>query len=384
MAYNQASSNQLEMASFEAYCREESKNYTIKMYISSCSELIISCILPSSLKNTEYIFQDNYQNMLSNKFFLPFESIEEIKSFIVSLISNNSEKYAKNYITKKKDSLFLEIPAPLGKTKALFFELKQNLEYTVKNLTKEMGDLKAENEKIKLDIEKIKKELDNKIAFLETENKNKTIEIDNLKKLIFKDENDSKGNYNDSYHSNNEEQINNFTDSQIIRLDEREDIIKMINPEANMDTYMFKLIFRASRDGYTPNSFHAHCDKKGPSIIFIKITNGRRIGGYTSISWTSDNKFEKDEQAFLFSLDNKEKYELNKNQIQFSVAHFENYGPTFGSGYGLFIANDYKGDGNSSQEDYCYKTKNKDFIGIDQSKAYFSISDYEVYSINFN
>jgi hypothetical protein len=150
MAYNQASSNQLEMTSFEAYCREENKNYTIKMYISSCSELIISCILPSSLKNIEYIFQDNYQNMLSNKFFLPFESIEEIKSFIVSLISNNSEKYAKNYITKKKDSLFLEIPAPLGKTKALFFELKQNLEYTVKNLTKEIGDLKAENEKIKL------------------------------------------------------------------------------------------------------------------------------------------------------------------------------------------------------------------------------------------
>ena len=247
-----------------------------------------------------------------------------------------------------------------------------------------MKELHDENEKIRQEIKDMKNDLENKISFLETENKNKTIEIDNLKKLIFREENNESKSNKENSDISIEEQINNFTDSQIIRLDEREDIIKMINPEADMDTYNFKLLFRASRDGYTPNSFHLRCDNKGPTIVFIKITNGRRIGGYTSISWTSNNSFEKDEEAFLFSLDNKEKYELNKSQIQFSVAHYEKYGPTFGSGYGLYIANDYKGDGNSSQENNCYKNKNKDFIGIDQSKAYFSISDYEVYGISLN
>ena len=103
MAYNQASSNKSNMTSFEAYCREESKNYKIKMYISNSSKLIISYNILTTSKPYEYIFQDNYKNMISNnKFYLPFESIDEIKTYIDSLLANNSEKYQKNYITKKK------------------------------------------------------------------------------------------------------------------------------------------------------------------------------------------------------------------------------------------------------------------------------------------
>ena len=42
--------------------------------------------------------------------------------------------------------------------------------------------------------------------------------------------------------------------------------------------------------------------------------------------------------------------------------------------------NNYKSDENCSQENNCYKNKNIDFVGIDKSKAYFSIFDYEVYT----
>ena len=210
---------------------------------------------------------------------------------------------------------------------------------------------------------KMKKDFENKINLLELENKNKTLEIKNLKEKIF-----------------HEQQINDLSDSDIILLDERKSIIKMINPSSDLNTYKFKLIFKASKDGDSPNAFHSLCDNKGPTIIFIKINNGKRIGGYTSISWNSKDEFEEDENAFLFSLDKKEKYELNKNLIKFSVGHFEKYGPTWGSGYGLYISNFYKTDENCSQENNCYKNKNKDFIGIDKSKVYFSILDYEVYT----
>ena len=334
------------------------------MYISDFFELVITCIkISQDGKNNEYIFKDTYQNFLSNKFYLPYESIEEIKQYISSLISNNTKIKENNKITKRNDSLLLEIPAPLGKANSLFFELKLNLNYIVNNLINQLSILNSDYINLKKEMNKMKKDFENKINLLELENKNKALEIKNLKEKIF-----------------HEQQINDLSDSDIILLDERKSIIKMINPSSDLNTYNFKLIFKASKDGDSPNAFHSLCDNKGPTIIFIKINNGKRIGGYTSISWNSKDEFEEDENAFLFSLDKKEKYELNKKLIKFSVGHFEKYGPTWGSGYGLYISNFYKTDENCSQENNCYKNKNKDFIGIDKSKVYFSILDYEVYT----
>ena len=366
MEHSHSSSKQIEY--FTAFCKEEENFYNLSMYISDCYELTISCIkLSEDAKSKEYIFQENYQNLLTNKFYLPYESIEEIKQYISSLILNNSQKNTNNLISIKRDSLFLEIPAPLGKANALFFELKQNFNYIIENLSKDLTKLSSEFIDMRKEIDNMKKDYETRIKFLENENKNKSIEIKNLKEKL-----------------NKEEGISDLSNSDIILLDERENIIKMINPEADLNNFSFKLIFKASVDGNLPNAFHNLCDNKGPTIIFIKINNGKRIGGYTSVSWSSNNEFKQDENAFLFSLDKREKYELNTNLIKYAVAHYQKYGPTFGSGYGLYISNNYKSDENCSQENNCYKNKNIDFVGIDKSKAYFSIFDYEVYTCTYN
>jgi len=362
MAHNPNSSKSTEY--FTAYCEEDEHFYNLKMNISDFDELIISCVKVSEDENTkEYILKKNYQKLIKNKFYLPYESIEEIKQYISCLLLNNSKKKLNNIIKKRKDSLILEIPAPLGKVNFLDFELKHNPNYIINNLTKEISQLNTLVSNMKKEMDKMKNEFENKISFLEMENKNKSIEIKTLKEKL-----------------NKEDEIYDLSDSDIILLDEREDIIKMINPSANLDTYNFKLIFKASIDGGFPNAFHNHCDNRGPTIIFFKINNGKRIGGYTSISWESNDEFKDDEDAFLFSLDRKEKYELNTNQLKYAVAHYGKYGPTWGSGYGLYISNNYKSDENCSQENNCYKNKNIDFVGIDKSKAYFSIFDYEVYT----
>ena len=349
---------------FTAFCEEDETFYNLKMYISDFYQLVITCIkISEDGKNKEYIFQENYNNIISNKFFLPYESIEEIKQYISCLLSNNNEKKMNNRIIKRNNSLLLEIPAPLGKANSLSFELKLNLDYIVENLNNELSQLNTEYINLRKEMNKMKKEFENKINFLEMENEKKTLEIKNLKEHIFSDK-----------------MIYNLSNSEIILLDEREKIIKMINPFADLNTYNFKLIFRASKDGELPHSFHSFCDNKGPTIIFIKTGNDKRIGGYTSISWSSNNEFQPDENAFLFSIDRKEKYELNSKLMKFAVGHFEKYGPTWGSGYGLYISNNYKSDENCSQENNCYKNKNIDFLGIDKSKAYFTILDYEVYT----
>ena len=49
--------------------------------------------------------------------------------------------------------------------------------------------------------------------------------------------------------------------------------------------YKWKLIYRASEDGYSGESFHEYCDDRGPTLIIIKSSGGWLFGGYTTKSW---------------------------------------------------------------------------------------------------
>ena len=44
----------------------------------------------------------------------------------------------------------------------------------------------------------------------------------------------------------------------------------------------FKLLLDSTIDGDSTSTFFNKCDKKYPTIIFIKATNGYRFGGYTN------------------------------------------------------------------------------------------------------
>uniref|UniRef100_U9TNG6 Serine-enriched protein n=1 Tax=Rhizophagus irregularis (strain DAOM 181602 / DAOM 197198 / MUCL 43194) TaxID=747089 RepID=U9TNG6_RHIID len=63
----------------------------------------------------------------------------------------------------------------------------------------------------------------------------------------------------------------------------------------------FKLIYRASRDGFGINNFHKNCDNKESTVIIIKIRNsGEIIGGYNPLEWRSI-KIEENETSRLLS-----------------------------------------------------------------------------------
>ena len=72
------------------------------------------------------------------------------------------------------------------------------------------------------------------------------------------------------------------------------------------------LLYRATRDGDTNKDFYNKCKKKGATISFIKTKKGRRFGGFTKAEWTDDKGWItlKDENPFLFSLDNREKFDI--------------------------------------------------------------------------
>jgi hypothetical protein len=60
------------------------------------------------------------------------------------------------------------------------------------------------------------------------------------------------------------------------------------------------LLYRATRDGFTANAFHANCDGKAKTITIIS-TNNHVFGGYTSAAWNKSGDYIKYASAFIFS-----------------------------------------------------------------------------------
>ena len=75
-----------------------------------------------------------------------------------------------------------------------------------------------------------------------------------------------------------------------------------------------RLIYRLSQeDDKSAKTFHERCDNKGPTILVLKTETGRRIGGYTKLSWWRPDDcvkkyyFVQDRAAFLIAFDSKTK-----------------------------------------------------------------------------
>jgi hypothetical protein len=111
----------------------------------------------------------------------------------------------------------------------------------------------------------------------------------------------------------------------------------------------WKLIYRATRDGFGAAVFHSKCDGYQNSLVIIKSTNGNVFGGYTEQNW-SGLGFKADPNAFLFSFINQHNKKIVIKCINptYAIRASSEYGPTFGGGADLFICN----DSNTSNESY--------------------------------
>jgi hypothetical protein len=150
----------------------------------------------------------------------------------------------------------------------------------------------------------------------------------------------------------------------------------------------FKLLYRATRDGFSSQAFHSKCDKIPKTLTIIKVKDEPYIfGGYTKATWDGDG-YKQDRNAFLFSLvnhDNKPiRMEINTNTKQ-AIYCNPSFGPTFGGGHDIricFNSNTVK-DSSSNlgntylHPDYHYNTPEaKEFL---TERDKFSTSEIEVY-----
>jgi hypothetical protein len=149
----------------------------------------------------------------------------------------------------------------------------------------------------------------------------------------------------------------------------------------------WKLLYRASVDGFTAYDFHSKCDTHSNTLTIIKTTDNYVFGGYTRALWADDYhynqcRYKDDDDSFIFSLVNN----LGKPEIfgikdnTYAICASYNYGPTFGNGHDIYISdssntntNSYSNLGrsykNSLQNFYLAGTRNFRVAEIEVFKA---------------
>ncbi len=100
------------------------------------------------------------------------------------------------------------------------------------------------------------------------------------------------------------------------------------------------LLYRATKDGFKSKTFHDKCNGKENTITIIKTNDNYVFGGFTAAKWNSDFDYIADSKSFLFSLRRNGTsccHKFKVNDTNYAIYGSPNYGPTFGSGYDIFI-----------------------------------------------
>ena len=150
-----------------------------------------------------------------------------------------------------------------------------------------------------------------------------------------------------------------------------------------------ELLYRGTRDGDGSNTFHDKCNNQGPTIFLCKNEKGNIFGGYSSISWTSDNGWHSSYDNFLCTLTNihgtaPTKFPITQN-YEYAIYDYSSYGPTFGGNHDIKINNNYLNNNSSyCNLGYSYTDSlghgNSIFSGDVNSKN-FKLKEMEVFKL---
>lgn len=175
-----------------------------------------------------------------------------------------------------------------------------------------------------------------------------------------------------------------FLDSTILSKDQKKQLMKLCDFPRNQK---FTLLYRASLDGFSAANFHTKCDKSAKTLTIIKANSSHLFGAYTEATWNSTGSWITGNNSFLFSLINSDGTPLVMNCIEPNHAIYcnINYGPTFGNGHSLYIAN----NSNANRQSYTnlgtsYKHP-KYLFGSNEAKSFlagsynFQVDEIEVY-----
>jgi len=264
---------------------------------------------------------------------------------------------------KNSMSLKIYIIMPGSKKLSLVFELDRNIinkDDINKQMFNTINELIKENNNLKKEIKALK-----------DENIEIKKRLQNIENLLNKKE--DKLNYYD------------FNKSKILQNEEeKKKLITWISINGKIKE---NLIYRATEDGDNSKSFYNKCKNKGPNISLFKSNFKKRFGGFTNAD-LSDN-YEalrlKDENAFLFSLDLLQKYNVLNPNVAICCYPQDDGFLSYGNNWdldGINIVVEFL----SSQrcfEKHKYRAYDVPNNLLLSGNDYFSLEEVEVYQIIF-
>jgi hypothetical protein len=279
---------------------------------------------------TESDVYDHFQEMR----FQIDEHKEELKNKIDEIaleMIDETKKHEALYLNSLKEKFFGT--QSFDDTKSLEDELTE-MEETFRNPNLLIKTIKEMQRKQKKNINVIQLKL-NEMAIVKDNLKGTNYFQPNLSSLNQKEEASLFG----LIHLNQFSNVNSFK-SQI--LEGEKQLVEMINLCEFSPNDKFTLLYRGSRDGFGSNDFHSKCDGHANTLTILKAKQTSFIfGGFTTVGWDSSSGDKSDPNAFIFSLtDNTPlKMKIDPKSHQYAIRCDSRYGPTFGCGSDIHIAN---------------------------------------------
>lgn len=175
--------------------------------------------------------------------------------------------------------------------------------------------------------------------------------------------------------------ISDFEKSMIVDDQQLKFIINIISSNVKKIVKKLYLCYRATTDGDKAISFHEKCDRLKNIIILISTSNGKKFGGFSSESWDSYNQelWKKDDDAFIFSIDNYKYYKVIKPER--AICCHKDYGPYFGNGEILIPDNFFLNPSSCLEKNICYESKDISFP-LSEIKEFY-VTQIEAYKIDY-
>merc|ERR1712228_233519 len=134
-------------------------------------------------------------------------------------------------------------------------------------------------------------------------------------------------------------------ESTILKHEECEELHQMIGNHCNIYPTEWKLLYRASRDGFKMKACHQKCYSHPNVVLIVESKKGNVFGGFTENGWDLEAKtgeYRSDPNAFLYLIRNETHenehgiFEIKDSQRHYAIAHFKDtHDPwlfTFGCG----------------------------------------------------
>ena len=308
--------------------------------------------VPPILYETEFTKKDLDK---SSSYFKMFNDITQL----FPEMQNKFEK-KEYYLKKGENSLLIYFNLNIKNIPDFFLTIKKinnSLNTTVEALCELVKSVLAENKIMKNEISDLKDDL----TKLRTE-------IKELRQAKQKEE----------------EKKDKIIDSDI--LETGEDKIMVCNWIKHNANIKFNLLYKVSKDGDRISTFAEKVKGKSPTLILIKSKSGYKFGGYTTEEWDmsgGEYNYKKDKEAFIFSINNKQKFVLKEGKEQYAICGGTNHF-AFGGGHDLTIWDNCTTNDNSKYYGYGNTYNTSSNYELTGGSKKFYVEELEVYEVIFD